>query len=47
MIRRIGLVLLALALLLAAAVVWLNSRGEDPIPAGAAPTQGKIGRAHV
>jgi len=40
MIRRIGLVLLALALLLAAAVMWLNSRGEDPIPAGAAPTQG-------
>lgn len=40
MIRRIGLVLLALALLLTAAVVWLNLRGEDPIPAGAAPTQG-------
>ena len=40
MIRRIGLLLLAVALLLAAAVVWLNSRGEDPIPDGAAPSQG-------
>ena len=40
MIRRVGLSLLALALLLAAAVVWLNSRGEDPIPDGAAPSQG-------
>lgn len=40
MIRRIGLSLLAIALLLAAAVVWLNLRGEEPIPHDAAPTQG-------